>query len=361
MTQQNFLELAKQGDAQAIAFLINKQLKPKGITAKVALKDNCLQVMLESPQLQNEKALVDLIRKGITNLGTKSIERVKVYGRQTGEDFPTWSQDFSIGNLAEYEELESNIISSQAKTVTLSNFSIFNTSADVASRVQFDSKASCPRTYLVPSILVTLFAFLPVGVAAIIFATQVEGKYNQGDYDGAKSTSNTAKILCLVSAGIAAPFYLLFILLIFGAILLPSTTNQLSKAKQSEAKQNIGAINRAQQAFYLENTIDSSNGNFSSTLSDLGIGIRPETQNYIYEINVDDTKAIATATAKTSGIKSYVGAVYKIKTEVLSVDETLTIAKLCESNQPSTTPPGIPELMGKEIICAAGSSDPSLK
>ncbi|MER3495002.1 MAG: hypothetical protein C4323_24065 [Mastigocladus sp. ERB_26_2] len=84
-------------------------------------------------------------------------------------------------------------------------------------------------------------------------------------------------------------------------------------------------------------------------------------QNFLELAKQGDAQAIATATAKTSGIKSYVGAVYKIKTEVLGVDETLTIAKLCESNQPSTTLPGIPELMGTEIICAAGSSDPSLK
>ncbi|WP_242063438.1 hypothetical protein [Nostoc sp. FACHB-892] len=41
MTQPNLLELAKQGDAQAIASLMNRQLQPKGITAKVALKDAC--------------------------------------------------------------------------------------------------------------------------------------------------------------------------------------------------------------------------------------------------------------------------------------------------------------------------------
>lgn len=51
MAQTNILELAKQGDPKAIAALINRQLQPKGITAKVALKDNCLQTMLESAQV----------------------------------------------------------------------------------------------------------------------------------------------------------------------------------------------------------------------------------------------------------------------------------------------------------------------
>ncbi|WP_191758172.1 type IV pilin-like G/H family protein [Komarekiella delphini-convector] len=90
------MELAKQGDAGAIASLMNRQLQPKGITAKVAFQDACLQVMLESAQVPNQQALVTFVRKGITGLGAVSIERVKVYGRQTGEEFPAWSQELEI-------------------------------------------------------------------------------------------------------------------------------------------------------------------------------------------------------------------------------------------------------------------------
>ncbi|WP_292731597.1 DUF4429 domain-containing protein [Nostoc sp. JL31] len=96
MTQPTLLELAKQGDAQAIASLMNRQLQPKGITVKVALKDACLQIMLESAQVPNQQALVAFIRKGITGLGAASIERVKVYGRQIGEEFPAWNQEFEL-------------------------------------------------------------------------------------------------------------------------------------------------------------------------------------------------------------------------------------------------------------------------
>jgi len=78
MTQPNLLELAKQGDAQAIASLMNRQLQPKGITVKVALKDACLQIMLESAQVPNQQALVAFVRKGIVGLGAASIERVGV-------------------------------------------------------------------------------------------------------------------------------------------------------------------------------------------------------------------------------------------------------------------------------------------
>jgi hypothetical protein len=42
-----------------------------------------------------------------------------------------------------------------------------------------------PDNYLVWAILSTLFCCLPLGVASIVFAAQVDGKYNSGDYAGA--------------------------------------------------------------------------------------------------------------------------------------------------------------------------------
>ena len=95
-TQPHLLELAKQGNAQAIATLMNRQLQTKGITAKAALKEECLQIILESAQVPNQQALVVFIRKGITNLGAEPIKKVKVYGRQIGEEFPAWNEEFSV-------------------------------------------------------------------------------------------------------------------------------------------------------------------------------------------------------------------------------------------------------------------------
>lgn len=96
MTQQNTLELAKQGNIQAITSLMNHSLGKKGITAKVALKDTCLHIMLESNQAPNQQELVTFVRKGITNLGVSSIERAKIYGKQIGEEFPAWNVDLEI-------------------------------------------------------------------------------------------------------------------------------------------------------------------------------------------------------------------------------------------------------------------------
>lgn len=96
MTQQNLLQLAKQGNADAISTLINRHLQAKGITAKAVLKDECLQVMLEATQPPSQKVLVPFLQKGITSLGCEIIRKVKVYGRQSGESFPGWHEEFSL-------------------------------------------------------------------------------------------------------------------------------------------------------------------------------------------------------------------------------------------------------------------------
>ena len=96
MDQQNILEQARAGNVKAIAFLMNRSLQSSGITTQADLKDGCLQIMLQSAQVPNQQSVVAYISKSITNLGSGFIRNVKVYGRKTGEDFPTWNQEFEV-------------------------------------------------------------------------------------------------------------------------------------------------------------------------------------------------------------------------------------------------------------------------
>lgn len=95
-SQPSLLELAKQGDATAIAALMNHHLQPKGVTATATLEDGCLQVALESQQVPNQPSLIEFVQKGITNLGVDAIKRVRVYGVQTGKTTPVWEQDIPL-------------------------------------------------------------------------------------------------------------------------------------------------------------------------------------------------------------------------------------------------------------------------
>ncbi len=72
---------------------------------------------------------------------------------------------------------------------------------------------------------------------------------------------------------------LLVVIIIIGilaAIALPAFLNQANRAKQSEATTYVGSINRAQQAYRLENTL------FSDTIDNLSLGVPTSTDNYVY-------------------------------------------------------------------------------
>ncbi len=92
MNQQNILQLAKQGNPNAIATLIEKALSKKGITAKAGLENNCLHLLLEAPQLLEPQACIRVIEKGMQRLQPASIEAIAVYGRRLGHRLPDWTR-----------------------------------------------------------------------------------------------------------------------------------------------------------------------------------------------------------------------------------------------------------------------------
>jgi hypothetical protein len=92
------LKLAKQGNTEAIATLLNHKLQPKGITAKVSTKNGCLQILLESAQVPPQQALITAISKWITNLDADSLQKVSIYGKQPNDDFIAWSEEIDLKN-----------------------------------------------------------------------------------------------------------------------------------------------------------------------------------------------------------------------------------------------------------------------
>ena len=74
-----------------------------------------------------------------------------------------------------------------------------------------------PPNYLVWAILTTLFCCLPLGIASIVFAAQVNGKHAAGDIAGAQEASRKAKQFATWSAiagVIVLVLYILFIVVV---------------------------------------------------------------------------------------------------------------------------------------------------
>jgi len=66
--------------------------------------------------------------------------------------------------------------------------------------------------YLAQSILVTLFCCLPLGIPAIVFSAQVNGKIQAGDIQGALESSRKAKMWGWWSFGIGLVGVILYFL-----------------------------------------------------------------------------------------------------------------------------------------------------
>lgn len=67
-----------------------------------------------------------------------------------------------------------------------------------------------PQNYMVPSIIATIGGFLfccllglPAGIAAIVFGNKVDSLWNMGDYQGAQTASEKAKLWMIVAAVLA--------------------------------------------------------------------------------------------------------------------------------------------------------------
>lgn len=167
------------------------------------------------------------------------------------------------------------------------------------------------------------------------------------------------------------------------ALVLPSYVNDdnffrdffmsINQNKQVVARNNIGAINRTQQAFYLENN------HLADSLTELGLGIKTETDIYHYRIiqpmmlvqdlnqsgssdsDVLIRMAIADKNVKENirhnDLKNYFGVVYTVpETSASGETEIITRAILCEMTRENPLPTTIPTVTNGIVECPHGAT-----
>lgn len=78
--------------------------------------------------------------------------------------------------------------------------------------------------YLVFAILATVLCCLPAGIPAIVYAAQVNGKLQAGDFAGAQAASKNAKMWCWISAGAG-----LAVGLIYGILIAAGVVSNLNR------------------------------------------------------------------------------------------------------------------------------------
>ena len=106
MTEKNILELARLGNPNAIASLMNQSLHPQGINSTAKLSRDCLYIFVESIQVPHQPSIVEFIYQGMMILQVESVKTVKIYGRKLGEEMAAWSQEFEMDSPIEPTILE---------------------------------------------------------------------------------------------------------------------------------------------------------------------------------------------------------------------------------------------------------------
>jgi type IV pilus assembly protein PilA len=146
---------------------------------------------------------------------------------------------------------------------------------------------------------------------------------------------------------------LLVVIIIVGvlaAIALPSFLNQVGKSRGSEAKTNIGTINRAQQSFRLEqNTM-------ATALTDLDAQITGKFYTYAIVANDNNNSGTTASLAITSitDLKTYSSVVQQIPAAAGTPERFVSV--ICESNINAGAFPtaGLPTTAAPRGTCGGG-------
>ena len=117
-----------------------------------------------------------------------------------------------------------------------------------------------------------------------------------------------------------------------GAIALVPQRAEALRNSELTSRLNTGSLNRAQQAYYLEND------RFATNIESTGMGIKPDAGQYRYRLFVAPDRypaAMQVALPKTSDLLTFLGLVYAPKLD----EQSATIATLCVSEKPGTPMP----------------------
>lgn len=98
------LELARQGDESALAFLLTRLLNPSlewqlatgGLRIQLRRRDDLLHIMTDGPTCPDQKAVGSAIGRFLQPLQIPNLAGIRVYGRRAGQKRPSWSYGIDL-------------------------------------------------------------------------------------------------------------------------------------------------------------------------------------------------------------------------------------------------------------------------
>ena len=138
------------------------------------------------------------------------INNTQTFCYSCGKSLFTFRQETS--QSAENEN--SQKVQPKQESIKVSDFIQQNTTS--ISQKSFDSYQSVipkPENHLALAIICTLFCCMPLGIVSIIYSTQVDSKYNMGQYAEAVKSSESAKkwaIVGMIGTVLLVVLYIIF-------------------------------------------------------------------------------------------------------------------------------------------------------
>jgi len=121
---------------------------------------------------------------------------------------------------------------------------------------------------------------------------------------------------------------------------ITNSLEAINLQKEREGRSIVSSLLRGQQAYFAEKET------FTTDIKELGLGLENiiDVNNYNYQISPGGNlrqSVFFTATAKVVGLRSFTGVVFVVK----EGEEASTITGVCETIEPSMTPPSPPGLI----------------
>lgn len=91
-SQQKIIQLATQGNPNAVAMIINQLLGEQGITVIARRKNNYLHIVLESKEVPNPEIVTPIVEQKIASLQSEYLKNIKIHGRQLGDKSIIWTK-----------------------------------------------------------------------------------------------------------------------------------------------------------------------------------------------------------------------------------------------------------------------------
>jgi type IV pilus assembly protein PilA len=97
---------------------------------------------------------------------------------------------------------------------------------------------------------------------------------------------------------------LFVVVIVIGILAMIALPSLVCAHKDPEAKQYVSTLVLSQRAYFLER------GRFADSIQESGAPVPPESINYAYSVENQNTKAFVYAKTQKSALKSYVGGVF---------------------------------------------------